>query len=67
MIELEEKRNDEEEIARLCRIIAEDKSQVAELEREIKELKEVMVDQVDVIKRQSNIIEVLLNVCMRAV
>lgn len=67
MIEFEEKRSDEEEIVRLCRIISEDKSQMAELEEEIRELKKIMVDQVDVIKKQSNIIEVLLHVCMREV
>ncbi len=67
MIEFEEKRSDEEEIVRLCRIISEDKGQMAELEEEIKELKKIMADQVDVIKKQSNIIEVLLHVCMREV
>jgi len=67
MIEFEEKRSDEEEIVRLCRIISEDKGQMAELEEEIRELKKIMADQVDVIKKQSNIIEVLLHVCMREV
>ena len=50
MIEIEEKRRDEEEIVRLCRIIGEDKTTIAKLEEQRLQLEEVINKQNDLIE-----------------